>query len=73
MAEKQDEPIKTLVKVPPDALLLEVVEVVSYLDNEGGRYWNFRMDGDTPVSGTVGLLEMVKTRILNKYVHGDGK
>jgi hypothetical protein len=63
-----DEPIKTFVKVPEGSMLVEVVEVVSYLDKEGDRYWNFRMDGDTPVSSTIGLLEMVKNRILTKYV-----
>lgn len=55
-----NDPIKTNIEIPENAMPEQVLEIVAFIDGEGKRRWDFRCQGDVPVSSTLGLLEIVK-------------
>lgn len=62
--------IKTLCDIPPDAVPLEVVEVVGYLDAAGNRCYSVRYMGDSPLSTTLGLLRIAEHRVVHDACAG---
>lgn len=56
--------VKTLCELPPDAVLLEVVECCGWIDAAGNRRWSVRYVGDGPVSTTLGLLRIAEHEVL---------
>jgi hypothetical protein len=59
-----DEPIETRVQMPEGSMPVQVVEVCSYIDPDGNNMWGYRLRGETPLSTTLGLLEMLKFDLL---------
>lgn len=64
-----DGQLATLVDLPEGAIPLGVVEVVSYLDDDGDTCYGFRWPASMSYSNVLGLLELVKSHVLNHY-HG---
>lgn len=56
--------IRTHCDLPEEAVPLVVVEVVEYLDIEGDRRFVVRIDGEVPLSTTVGLMRIAEHQIM---------
>ena len=47
------------------------VRVVEYLDSDGEPHFHYKVDGDTRIAHTVGMLEIVKAGYLADALHED--
>jgi hypothetical protein len=56
--------IRIMDELPEGAMPEQVIEMYSFLNSDGERRWDFRCQGDVPVSMTFGLIEMVKHHMM---------
>jgi hypothetical protein len=50
-------------------LLDSVVVLYRYTDSEGRESWNFHARGDTRITSTIGLMEVVKLRMMTPSLY----
>lgn len=63
-----DKKIQTLCRLPKGAMPTEVVEICAFIDQAGTNRWVYRLMGDSPLSTTLGLIEMAKYHITGNSV-----
>jgi ABC-type anion transport system duplicated permease subunit len=50
------------------AALNHVVVMYDYLDTDGDSNWNYHVRGDCRINRVIGLMEMVKIRMMTAFI-----
>lgn len=59
-----DDQFATAVPLDDGDLYLCGIEVIGYMDADGGQGYRVRVDTDVPLSTALGLLELAKMQLL---------
>lgn len=58
--------------LPNKAMPTAVIEIVSYLDEDGNMKWSWTVDGQPPVMQVIGLLESLQQILVHQILGAHG-